>query len=89
MGAETVMINTPDGAFSAYIAHPQVSPAPAIVVIQEIFGVNAFIRETCDKLAANGYLAIAPDLFWRIGEIDPDRSFRSGLEAGVQALQRL
>ena len=66
MSAETVNITTPDGTFSAYLAHPGTEPAAAIVVIQEIFGVNAFVRETCDKLAANGYLAIAPDLFWRI-----------------------
>jgi carboxymethylenebutenolidase len=66
MSAETVTITAPDGSFSAYVAHPSASPAPAIVVIQEIFGINAFVREICDKLAANGYLAIAPDLFWRI-----------------------
>src|SRR5277367_4414732 len=66
MSAETLTIATPDGSFSAYMAHPQITPAPAVVVIQEIFGINAFVRETCDKLAANGYLAIAPDLFWRI-----------------------
>ena len=39
---------------------------PAIVVIQEIFGINADIRAHCDALAARGYLAIAPDLFWRL-----------------------
>jgi len=66
MSAETVSIATADGAFSAYLAHPAAVRAPAIVVIQEIFGINAFVRETCDKLAAAGYLAIAPDLFWRV-----------------------
>src|SRR5690606_8431145 len=40
--------------------------APAIVVIQEIFGVNAVMRQITDDLAAQGYLAICPDLFWRI-----------------------
>jgi carboxymethylenebutenolidase len=66
MSTETVTIETPDGSFAAYMARPQSKPAAAIVVIQEIFGVNGFVRETCDKLAAAGYLAIAPDLFWRI-----------------------
>ena len=66
MSTETVTIETPDGSFTAYVAHPQTEPAAAIVVIQEIFGVNAFVQETCEKLAASGYLAIAPDLFWRI-----------------------
>jgi len=66
MSAETVTLSTGDGDFTAYLAHPASEPAAAIVVIQEIFGVNAFVREVCDRLAAQGYLAIAPDLFWRI-----------------------
>jgi carboxymethylenebutenolidase len=41
-------------------------PAPAVVVIQEIFGVNADVRDTCDELAAAGYFALSPDLFWRM-----------------------
>ena len=54
-----------DGTFTAYFARPEVSPAPAIIVIQELFGVNADIREKCDELAEQGFVAIAPDLFWR------------------------
>jgi carboxymethylenebutenolidase len=54
-----------DGAFAAYIARPKTSPAPAVVVLQELFGVNADIRKTCDELAEQGYIAVAPDLFWR------------------------
>ena len=65
-----------DGAFHAYIAEPAGGTASAaIVVIQEIFGVNAGIRRKCDQLAEAGYLAIAPDLFWRLEpgiELDPD-----------------
>ena len=63
---EYITINTRDGSFQAYIARPSVLPAPAIVVVQEIFGVNADLRETCDELAAQGYFAISPDLFWRM-----------------------
>ncbi len=63
---ERVTITTTDGAFEAYVARPAQSPAPAIVVIQEIFGVNAVMRQIADDLAAAGYLAICPDLFWRI-----------------------
>src|SRR5690606_6778132 len=44
---------------------PKVTPAPAIVVVHEVFGVNADMRQSCEALAANGYLAICPDLFWR------------------------
>jgi carboxymethylenebutenolidase len=54
-----------DGAFAAYIARPKSSPASAIVVLQELFGVNADIRKHCDELAEQGYLAVAPDLYWR------------------------
>ena len=63
---ETTTIMTADGEFSAYVARPQAARAPAIVVIQEIFGVNAVMRGITDDLAAAGYLAICPDLFWRI-----------------------
>src|SRR5271168_3811543 len=54
-----------DGKFAAYIARPETVPAPAVVVLQELFGVNADIRRHCDELAEQGYLAVAPDLYWR------------------------
>ncbi|HEX6859443.1 MAG TPA: dienelactone hydrolase family protein [Caulobacteraceae bacterium] len=63
---ETTTISTADGQFSAYVARPAAESAPAVVVIQEIFGVNAVMRGITDDLAAAGYLAICPDLFWRI-----------------------
>lgn len=65
MGERTT-ITTGDGSFAAYVARPRAEKAPAIVVIQEIFGVNEVMRDICDDLAAEGYLAICPDLFWRI-----------------------
>lgn len=62
-----VQITAKDGGkFSAYVALPETQPAPAIVVIQEIFGINQNMRAICDKYAAKGYVAIAPDLFWRL-----------------------
>jgi len=60
-----VTIEGHDGAFAAYIARPKTVPAPSVVVLQELFGVNADIRKTCDELAEQGFLAVAPDLFWR------------------------
>jgi carboxymethylenebutenolidase len=54
------------GAFSAYLAAPQgKGNGQALIVIQEIFGVNATMRALCDDYAAEGYLAVCPDLFWR------------------------
>ncbi len=64
-----------DGRFTAYVAQPASPAKAAIVVIQEVFGVNAGIRRKCDRLAEDGYLAIAPDLFWRTEpgiQLDPD-----------------
>src|SRR5690349_17546063 len=66
MMGEKTTISTADGQFSAYVARPAADKAPAVVVIQEIFGVNAVMRGIADDLAAAGYLAICPDLFWRI-----------------------
>lgn len=65
MGAE-VMIKGKDGDFMAYVALPPSGHGPAVVVIQEIFGVNAVMRAITDDLARAGYVAICPDLFWRI-----------------------
>ena len=75
--SETVSISTlsGEGTFDAYIARPAGEVKSAIIVIQEIFGVNAGIRRKCDRLAEAGYLALAPDLFWRMQkgvELDPD-----------------
>jgi carboxymethylenebutenolidase len=64
--SETLTITTPDGAFSAHVARPSAATAPAVVVIQEIFGVNKVMRDICDDLAAQGFVAVCPDLFWRI-----------------------
>lgn len=61
-----VMIEGKDGAFSAYVADGPTPGGPAILVIQEIFGVNKVMRDIADSLAARGYTAVAPDLFWRI-----------------------
>ncbi len=52
--------------FTAYQAMPEQTPAPCIILIQEIFGVNEEMRRKCDDYAVKGYVAIAPDLFWRL-----------------------
>lgn len=62
----TTMINGPDGPFGAYIAKPANPNGAALIVIQEIFGVNEVMRTLADHYAGQGYLAIVPDLFWRI-----------------------
>ena len=61
-----VTINGKDGSFGAYVADGKSKTGPAIVVIQEIFGVNQVMRDITDSLAEEGYTAVCPDLFWRI-----------------------
>ena len=61
-----ITITGPDGRFAAYLAVPATTPAPGIVVAQEIFGVNQVMRDVCDWLAGAGFLACCPDIFWRI-----------------------
>ncbi len=63
------------GNMGAYVAAPAGTPKAAIIVIQEIFGVNPGIIQKCDTWAKAGYLAVAPDLFWRFApgcSLDPD-----------------
>jgi len=45
---------------------------PALVLLQEIFGVNRYLREVADRYAEEGYVTIAPDLFWRFGGSNPE-----------------
>ncbi len=54
------------GSFQAYVAEPTTKPAGAVVIIQEIFGVNQAMRDTCAWVADIGFIAVCPDLFWRI-----------------------
>lgn len=62
MTGKEITITTPDGEFMAY----QSGEGPALVVIQEIFGVNQVMRALCDEYADSGFTAICPDLFWRM-----------------------
>ena len=58
------------GTFAAYLAlppqTPRAEPAPGVVVLQEIWGVNAHIRSVAEQYASDGYVVLAPDLFWRM-----------------------
>jgi carboxymethylenebutenolidase len=63
--AQTLQVASSEGTFDAYIARPDDSARPVIVVLHEVFGVNADLRATCGELAAAGFIATCPDLFWR------------------------
>ena len=79
-----------DGQFDVYIARPQDQPKAAIVVLQEIFGVNEGIRRKCDDWAEKGYLALSPDLFWREqSRVELDADAPDDFQAGVSLMQKL
>ncbi|MGV7207914.1 dienelactone hydrolase family protein [Oxalobacteraceae bacterium A2-2] len=65
--SQWIDIQTDDGQFGAYLSLPRGGSGPGIVLLQEIFGVNQHIRNVADQYAADGYVVIAPDLFWRQG----------------------
>jgi carboxymethylenebutenolidase len=83
MSGKDITVKAADGPFSAYLATAAGKPKGSVVVIQEIFGVNSHIRSVCDRLAAAGFNALAPDLFHRsepgvqlgYGEADFGRGF--------------
>lgn len=66
MTGRQISISGAGGAFAGYLASPASGRGAGIVVIQEIFGVNEVVRAIADGLAAHGYFALAPDLFWRL-----------------------
>ena len=91
--SETIQLTSADGfVFPAYVAQPTVPAKGAVVVLQEIFGVNAHIRAVADGYAAKGYLAIAPATFHRVQQgvelaYQPgDVAAGSTLKAAVEAL---
>lgn len=87
---KTIELSSTDGhKFPAYVAEPRAKPKGAIVVVQEIFGVNKHIRSVADGYAADGYLAIAPAYYDRV-----QRNYETGydpkeIEAGVAVMQKL
>lgn len=93
MASSTITLTAADGfTSSAYVSEPSGTPKGAIVVLQEIFGVNSHIRGVADGYAAAGYLAIAPSTFDRVerdvqlGYGDDDMTEGSRLKAAVEAL---
>ncbi|KVG26987.1 dienelactone hydrolase family protein [Burkholderia ubonensis] len=65
MTAQWIDIPTGNDSFGGYLALPRRGKGPAVIIVQEIFGVNAHIRSVADQYAADGYVALAPDVFWR------------------------
>ena len=69
VSTSTVSLNTSDGAMEAYVAQPKDGGSyPGVVVIQEAFGVNGHMKKVTERIAAEGYVAICPDIFHREAE---------------------
>jgi carboxymethylenebutenolidase len=83
LGKHLTLTATDGHSLGAYRADPSGASKGAMVVVQEIFGVNHHIRNVCDRMAAEGYVAIAPALFDRI-----ERDFQSGYSADEVAHAR-
>ena len=82
-------VQTPDGVMDAHVSLPESGSGPGIVVIQEIYGVGDYIKESVGRLAGLGYVALAPDLYWRIEPgiaLDHDEA---GLAKAFETVQKL
>jgi carboxymethylenebutenolidase len=83
VGQDIKLTAADDFQLGGYRADPATAPRAAVVVIQEIFGVNHHIRAVCDRLAGEGYVAIAPAIFDRL-----ERNFQSGYSADEVTVAR-
>jgi carboxymethylenebutenolidase len=90
MSVETVKIKTSDGKeYNGFLTRPEVSNGAGIVLIQEIFGVNDHIRDVASLYAQEGYMVLAPDLFWRT---DPELQLgysEGDIEKGIAITKKL
>jgi carboxymethylenebutenolidase len=85
----TLQLRASDGnTLSAYVVRPEGTPRGAVVVVQEIFGVNSHVRRVVEQYAAEGYVAIAPAMFDRFQK-DVDLGYDAkGIEQGVALMMR-
>lgn len=85
MSGNFIQIKTRDGQeFSSYLCQPSSGKGPGLLLIQEIFGVNSHIKDIADLYAQEGFVVLAPDLFWRLEpgvELSyTNKDFAKGLE---------
>jgi len=84
--SETIRIAADDGgSFDAYLALPQERPAPALIVVSSIYGVNRGLKQTIERYARRGYIVIAPDIFWRTQPGPLEGNSRADAQARLNA----
>ena len=89
MADQSIRATDGTGSFNAYVALPKAGKGPGIIVLQEIFGVNPWLRQIADRAAAIGFVAMAPDLFWRLKPgVQLDADVEKEFQEGVGYMQR-
>lgn len=87
MTSTMIQIATNSGAMGAYVASPAGDTAPAVLLISTIFGIDDNMKGMCDDLAERGYVAVAPNMFWR--DEDPDAmALPQDMERAVKRVMR-
>jgi carboxymethylenebutenolidase len=87
--ARVERVSTADGELDAHVVLPEAGSGPGIVVLQEIFGVGDYIKESAERLAGLGYVALAPDLYWRIEPGIALAHDEDGLGRAFETMQKL
>jgi len=85
LSAGEIQVTTGDGAMPAYRAQPAAANPAVILVVHEIFGVHEYIKDICRRLAKLGYLAIAPELYARHGDVSQLKSVQDALALAAKA----
>ncbi len=84
----TIRIASDDGDFEAYLAVPATGRGPGVVVLQEWWGLVPQIRDVCDRLAREGFVALAPDLYRGDATTDPDEAGRLMMSLEIERAGR-
>ncbi len=87
MTRSAVTIVTPDGEMPAHLWLPETGTGPGVLLLQEIFGISAYVERRAQDLADQGYVVLAPEIFWRLGVSRVDEG-PDALEQAFGLLQR-
>ena len=87
--AEQITIDTGDGPMPAHLWLPPSGTGPALVLVQEIFGVSAYIRDRGRDLAELGYVVCAPEIYWRLPDAEIDESDPEVLAQAMSVVSRV
>ena len=85
----TLQVTTDDGEMPAYLWRPESGSGPGLLLLQEIFGVSAYIRRRAADLAAAGYVVLVPELYWRLDQQEVTASGPAGVEQAMALVNRL